>query len=52
MGTKPVKCGNVCCCLCVTDFEVQGYSSVTEKFEKTPVDAVANVPKITTVKIT
>ena len=47
MGTKPVKCE-----MFVVVFEVQGYSSVTERFEKTPVDAVANFPKITTVKIT
>ena len=27
----------------MSDFEVQGCSSVTERFEKTPVDAVSNV---------
>ena len=40
--------------LCVTemsDFEVQSCSSVTERFEKALVNAVANVLKISTVSI-
>ena len=52
LGAKPVKCREMFVVVCVTemsDFEDQGCSSVIERFEKAPVDALANVPKISMV---